>query len=176
MENKILCAYAVSGKKANVAQLVEHALGKGEVIGSIPIIGSIIIFFNFKFMEFDYTTTTTKAFDEAVQSVQDEITKAGMSVLYIHDVQKTLVEKDFEREPFKIIEFCNAKFADEFLNKDIKIGLCLPCKINVYTKDGHTFVSGMRPIVLSQFFPKADLGDKPKEIDQIIQSIINAAK
>jgi len=24
----------------------------------------------------------------------------------------------------------------EFLNIDIKIGLCLPCKINVYTKDG----------------------------------------
>ena len=27
-------------KDANVAQLVEHAHGKGEVIGSIPIIGS----------------------------------------------------------------------------------------------------------------------------------------
>jgi hypothetical protein len=27
--------------KANVAQLVEHPHGKGEVIGSIPIIGSI---------------------------------------------------------------------------------------------------------------------------------------
>src|SRR3972149_2384056 len=123
-------------------------------------------------MEFDYTTTTTKTFDAAVLSVQDEITKAGMRVLYVHDVQKTLAEKGFEREPFKIIEFCNAKFADEFLNKDIKIGLCLPCKINVYTKDGQTVISGMRPIVLSQFFPQADLGDKPREINQIIQSII----
>ena len=81
-------------------------------------------------MEFDYTITTTKAFDKAVQVVQDEIVKAGMRVLYIHDVQKTLSEKGFEREPFKIVEFCNAKFANEFLNLDIKIGLCLPCKIN----------------------------------------------
>ena len=127
-------------------------------------------------MEFDYTTTTTKKFDETVQNVQDEITKVGMRVLYVNDVQKTLDEKGFEREPFKIIEFCNAKFANEFLNKDIKIGLCLPCKINVYTKDGKTFISGMRPIVLSQFFPQADLGERPKEIDQIIQSIINNAK
>lgn len=127
-------------------------------------------------MEFDYTIITTKAFDTVVQNVQDEIAKAGMRVLYIHDVQKTLGEKSFEREPFKIIEFCSAKFANEFLNKDIKIGLCLPCKINVYIKDGQTFISGMRPIILPQFFPQANLGERPKEIDQIIQSIINNAR
>ena len=127
-------------------------------------------------MEFDYTTTTTKTFDEAVQSVQDEIAKVGMRVLYVHDVQKTLCEKGFQREPFKIIEFCNAKFANEFLNIDIKIGLCLPCKINVYTKDEQAYISGMRPIVLPQFFPQADFGERPKEIDQMIQNIINNAK
>ena len=127
-------------------------------------------------MEFDYTIITTKTFDEAVESVQEEIGKSGMRVLYVHDVQKTLGEKGFEREPFKIIEFCNAKFANEFLNKDIKLGLCLPCKINVYTKECQTFISGMRPIILPQFFPQADLGERPKEIDQIIQNIINNAK
>ncbi len=127
-------------------------------------------------MEFDYTITTKKTFDIATQSVQDEIAKANMRVLYIHDVQKALTEKGFERDSFKIIEFCSAKFANEFLNKDIKIGLCLPCKINVYIKDGRTFISGMRPIILSQFFPQADLGERPKEIDQIIQNIINKAK
>ena len=127
-------------------------------------------------MEFDYTLTTNKAFDEAVQRIQDEITRAGMRVLYIHDVQETLGEKGFQREPFKIIEFCSAKFANEFLNKDIKIGLCLPCKINVYIKDGQTFISGMRPIFFSQFFPHVDLGERPQEIDQIIQNIINNAK
>jgi|SRR3989338_6871528 len=127
-------------------------------------------------MEFDYTIITTKSFNEAVQDVQNEIAKVGMRVLYIHDVQETLGEKGFKREPFKIVEFCNAKFANEFLEKDIKLGLCLPCKINVYTKDGQTFISGMRPIILPYFFPQADLGERPKEIDQIIQNIINNAK
>ncbi|MBI4975195.1 DUF302 domain-containing protein [Candidatus Peregrinibacteria bacterium] len=127
-------------------------------------------------MEFDYTAATTKTFDEAVSSVQDEITKAGMSVLYIHDVQKKLAEKGFKREPFKIVEFCNAKFANEFLKIDTKIGLCMPCKINVYVKDGQTFISGMRPIILPQFSPQANFGEIPKEIDQIIQNIIDNAK
>lgn len=127
-------------------------------------------------MEFDYTITTTKPVSEAVESVQDEIAKAGMRVLHIHDVQRTLGEKGFEREPFQIIEFCSAKYANEFLNKDIKIGLCLPCKINVYVKDGQTFISGMRPIVLSQFFPNARLGALPKEIDAKIEGIVNNSK
>lgn len=127
-------------------------------------------------MQFDYTTTTTKTFNEAVDNVQDQIAKAGMRVLYVHDVQKSLAEKGFQRDPFKIIEFCNAKFANEFLNADIKIGLCMPCKINVYVQDGQTVISGMRPIILPQFFPNADLGERPQEIDAIIQNIINSAK
>ena len=127
-------------------------------------------------MNFDYTQTTSKSFDSAVKSVEEEITKAGMRVLHIHDVQKTLTEKGFPRESFKIVEFCNAKYANDFLNADIKIGLCMPCKINVYIQDGQTVISGMRPTVLSHFFPNADLGDNPQEIDKKIQDIINNSK
>ena len=127
-------------------------------------------------MEFDYTVETAKSFDSAVKDVEEKIAEAGMRVLYVHDVQKTLSEKGFEREPFKIVEFCNAKYASEFLNADIKIGLCMPCKINVYVKDGQTFISGMRPIILPQFFPNTDLGAKPEEIDRIIRNIIDNAK
>ena len=127
-------------------------------------------------MEFDYTTTTTKKFDEAVHRVQEEIARSGMKVLHVHDVQKTLNEKGFEREPFKIIEFCNAKYADAFLSADIKIGLCMPCKINVYVKDGQMVISGMRPIILPQFFPNANLGRMPEEVDSMVRNIIDNAK
>ena len=115
---------------------------------------------------FDYTVSTKKSFDEAVKSVEEETKKAGFRVLYIHNVTATLSEKNFQIEPFKIVEICNAKSAYAVLQADINIGLCLPCKINVYIKDKQTFISGMRPIILSQFFPKANLGDLPKEIDQ----------
>ena len=127
-------------------------------------------------MNFDYTVSTKKSFDEAVKSVTEETKKVGFRVLYVHDVAATLAEKSFQIEPFKIIEICNAKSAYAVLKADIKIGLCLPCKINVYIKDKQIFISGMRPIILSQFFPKADLGNLPKEVDQIIQNIINNSK
>ncbi|MEK7553074.1 MAG: DUF302 domain-containing protein [Patescibacteria group bacterium] len=127
-------------------------------------------------MEFDYTVNTTKDFDSAVESVQKETQDAGMRVLYVHDMQKTLAEKGFQRDPFKIIEVCHAKYAHEFLNADIKIGLCEPCKINVYIKDGMTFISAMRPIVLPQFFPQADLKNMPAEMDQMLRDIVDKAK
>ena len=127
-------------------------------------------------MDFDYTIITSKKFNEAVNAVQREIAQAGMRVLHIHDVQKTLGEKGFKRESFQIIEFCNAKYADTFLSADIKIGLCMPCKINVYIKYSLVFISCMRPIILSQFFPDANLGDIPREIDEKIKNIIDSTK
>lgn len=127
-------------------------------------------------MDFDYTVTTKKSFDETVKSVEKETKKSGFRVLHIHDVAATLKEKNFEIEPFKIIEICNAKSAYAVLKADMKIGLCLPCKINVYQKDGQTYISGMRPIILSQFFPKANLGSLPTKIDAIIRKIIDASK
>lgn len=127
-------------------------------------------------MDFDYTVTTEKSFEETVSALGEETKKAGFKVLYIHDVTATLKEKGFEIEPFKIIEICNAKSAYAVLQADIKIGLCLPCKINVYQKDGETHISGMRPLILSQFFPQANLGNLPKEVDEIIRGIIDRSK
>lgn len=127
-------------------------------------------------MEFDYTVTTQKDFDSTVSAVQAEIARAGFRVLYVHDVEKTLDEKGFKIDPMRIIEFCNAKSAYTVLQADAKIGLCLPCKINVYIKDGQTFISGMRPIILPKFFPQAQLGNLPEEIDALIRTIIDNSK
>lgn len=127
-------------------------------------------------MDFDYTVTSIKSFENAVEKVVQETKNAGFRVLYIHDVTKTLAEKGFTIEPFKIIEICNAKNAYNALRADLKIGLCLPCKINVYQKDGKTYISGMRPIILPQFFPKANLGNLPTEVDTIIRDIIDMSK
>lgn len=127
-------------------------------------------------MDFDYTVTTKKSFEKAIFSVVKTTKNSGFKVLYIHDVAKTLIEKGFKIEPFMIIEICNAKSAYAVLKADMKIGLCLPCKINVYQKSGKTYISGMRPIVLPQFFPQAKLRNLPIEIDKLIRLIIDRSK
>jgi len=126
--------------------------------------------------EMSYTVATDRPFDEAVAAVEAETAARGFRVLHVHDVQATLKEKGFEREPMKIIEICNAKYANRVLTSDIGIGLFLPCKINVYTKGGRTYISALRPTLLASFFPGAPLGETPAEVDQIVRDIVDAAR
>lgn len=58
-------------------------------------------------------------------------------MLHTHDVAATLGEKGFRRDPLKIVEICNARYANEVLQKDIMAALMLPCPIAVYEKEGN---------------------------------------
>lgn len=52
----------------------------------------------------------------------------------------------------------------------------MPCKINVWVKDGKTVISGLRPTVLAQLFPHADLGTVPQEVEKLIVAIVDEAR
>jgi len=132
--------------------------------------------FLFYMLNFVYTATSDKPFALTVEAISRAIGEAGMRVLHIHDVQQTLAEKGFARPPFKIIEFCSAKYASTFLEKDPLIGLCMPCKINVYEQSGQVIIAAMRPTVLPEFFPNLGLDEQVAEIDRLIHNIVNQAK
>jgi uncharacterized protein (DUF302 family) len=90
-------------------------------------------------------------------------------------VAATLAEKGFPRDPLKIVEVCNARYANEVLQKDISISLLLPCPISVYTEQGKTFISTMRPSVLADFFPDADIKAIAAEVEKKVLEIVDAA-
>lgn len=127
-------------------------------------------------MKFDYTVSTEKAFDQVVSEIQAKTHEKGMSVLHVHDVTATLKGKGFEREPLKIIEICNAKYAHAVLKESETISLMMPCKINVYEKKGKTYISAMLPTIISKFFPEAKLGSVPEEVEKIVRSIVDEVK
>jgi len=126
--------------------------------------------------KFDYTVETKKSFNQAVAAVESKTQEKGFRVLYTHDVQATLAEKGFQREPLKIVEICNAKYASQVLEKDIKISLMLPCPISVYTERGKTFISALRPKVMKDFYPDAKIEQLAEEVDRIVTTIIDEAK
>jgi len=127
-------------------------------------------------IEFDYTVGTHKDFENAVISVRKATEAKGWTVLHVHDVREILAVKGFQQEPLKIIEICSGKYANQFLNADRLISLCMPCRISVYIKDGKTFISGMRPLLLSQFFPNLGLEEFTDEVDQKVREIVDEAK
>ncbi|MHB1125650.1 MAG: DUF302 domain-containing protein [Bacillota bacterium] len=127
-------------------------------------------------VEVAYMATSEKSFDTVVEECSAKIAEKGFRVLHIHDVQASLAEKGFQREPYKIIELCNARYAHQVLQKDSMIGLMMPCKINVYLENGKTVLNALRPIVLARFFPEAELDQVAREVDQIVCGIVDEVK
>ncbi len=123
-----------------------------------------------------YVVESSRSFDELVEDVQKKVAENGFRVLYVHDVQKTLQDKGFPFPGYKIVELCNAKLAHAVLQADRNIGLMMPCKINVYERDGKRFIAGMLPTLISEFFPDASIGNAPEEVEKVIRKIIDEVK
>jgi uncharacterized protein (DUF302 family) len=66
--------------------------------------------------------------------------------------------------------------SSQVLAKDIKISLMLPCPISVYTQEGKTYISTLRPKVISDFYPQADIKALAEEVDKIVLSIVDETK
>ena len=125
---------------------------------------------------FERTVTTDKAFDEAVSAIERKAGEKGFRVLHTHDVAATLAEKGFPREPLKIIEICNAKYASQVLAKDVKLSLMLPCPISVYEEMGKTHISTLLPSSIVRFYPEAGIEDLAAEVERIVLDVIEAAR
>lgn len=123
-----------------------------------------------------YTVTTDKAFDDAVRAVEAETASQGFRVLHVHDVAATLSEKGFDREPLKIVEICNARYADRVLSEHIEISAFLPCKVTVYRREGTTYLSALRPTVMGRFFPGAIVAEVASEVETVVRSIVDRAR
>jgi uncharacterized protein (DUF302 family) len=125
---------------------------------------------------FEYTVVSAKPVEEAVAAVEKKSAEKGFRVLHIHDVAATLAEKGFPREPLKVVEICNAKYASQVLDKDVKISLMLPCPISVYRKDGKTHISTLLPTSMVEFFPDAGIASVAEAVERAVLEIIAEAR
>ncbi len=128
-----------------------------------------------KIENFIYIIETDKNFDQAVVSVLKAVDKKGWTIFQVHDMKERLESKGFDHKPLKIIEICSGKYGDHFLNKDRLISILLPCRINVLQEEGKVRIIGIKPALISQFFP--EIGEEiAKEFENDIKEIIDVAK
>ena len=125
--------------------------------------------------DFAYIVETKKTFDNAVVFVLKAVEQKGWTLFQIYDVKERLATKGFEQKPLKIIEICSGKYANQFLNKNRLISLCMPCKINVFEENGKIKIVGMKPSMISQFFPEVSQKEA-EEAEKDVKEIVNNAK
>lgn len=125
---------------------------------------------------FEYTVISAKPMEEAVSAIEKKSAEKGFRVLHTHDFAATLTEKGFPREPLKVVEICNAKYASQVLDKDVKTSLLLPCPISVYLKDGKTHISTLLPTSMIEFFPDAGIAGVAEAVERSVLEIIAEAR
>ena len=123
---------------------------------------------------FEFTVETKNSFDETVAAVEEKSVENGFRVLHTHDVTATLREKGFPRESQKIVEICNARYANEVLNKDVKVAVMLPCPISVYTQEGKTRITTLLPTAIAISFPRQE-SDVAAEVEKAVLAIVKSA-
>ncbi len=127
-----------------------------------------------KIDDFAYIVETEKSFDDAVVSILKAVEQKGWALFQIYDVKERLAAKGFEQKPLKIIEICSGKYANQFLNKNRLVSLCMPCKINVLEEDGNVKIIGMKPTMISQFFPEVSKKEAEEVEKDVIEMVDNA--
>ena len=61
------------------------------------------------------------------------------------------------------------------LAADVKVGLMLPCPIMVYAEGGRVFITTMRPSLIADFFPQADVSAVAGQVEDVLVGVIDTA-
>lgn len=94
-------------------------------------------------------TKTKLTYEKAIQEVEKLLKEEGFGVLTTIDVKKTLKEKanvDFRK--YVILGACHPQLAHQAFQKELEIGLLLPCNVVVYEEGNECVVSVLDPMAM----------------------------
>ncbi len=125
-------------------------------------------------MSYYFSKVVSYGFDEAIEKVTEELTKAGFGILTQIDVQKTLKEKkNIDWRPYRILGACNPSFAHLALESEDKIGLMMPCNVVVQeTPAGAVEVSAVDPRASMQAVDNPELGAIAGDVSSKLREVV----
>ena len=126
-------------------------------------------------MEYLYSTTSSRPFEETIEQVTEQLKKEGFGVLTEIDVKDTLKKKlDVDFKKYRILGACNPEFAHNALQVEDKIGVMLPCNVVVEEhEDGTVEVSAVNPIASMQAVQNDKLESIATEVRDRLKRVIN---
>lgn len=123
-----------------------------------------------------YEKSTSKSFDQAVESVVNSLSEQNFGVLWKLNFKDKLKEKgiDFDKN-FMILEVCNPKQASVVLSAHIDVGYFLPCKVVVYESGSDVRIGMMNADMLIGMLGYEDLKETAEQVQQILKTAIDNA-
>jgi uncharacterized protein (DUF302 family) len=126
--------------------------------------------------KFGFGKTVDLGFEDAVETVTEELGKEGFGVLTEIDVQATLKKKLGEdMRPYKILGACNPPLAHQAVSAVPEIGLLLPCNVLVReTDEGKVRVSFMDPGAVLGLVDNPDVEPLAAEVKTRLERVLAA--
>ncbi len=115
-------------------------------------------------------------FDEAIETVTEELGKEGFGVLTEIDVSATMKKKlDEDMPPYRILGACNPTLAHQAITAVPEIGLLLPCNVLVREEeDGQVRVSFMDPESVLILVDHPGVGPLAVQVKEKLQRVLAA--
>lgn len=89
-----------------------------------------------------YTTHTSTNIETVKSELETKAKESGFGVLHTYNFKQILHTKGFPIEKeITVYEICNPPGAQQALSALAAISVYLPCRISIYTEDGHTTLS-----------------------------------
>ena len=126
--------------------------------------------------KFGFGKAVDLGFEEAIETVTEELSKEGFGVLTEIDVQATLKKKLGEdMRPYKILGACNPPLAHQAVTAVPEIGLLLPCNVLVReTDDGTVRVSFMDPGSVLGLVDNPDVEPLAEQVKEKLERVLAA--
>ena len=126
--------------------------------------------------KFGFGKPVDLGFDEAVDTVTEELGKEGFGVLTEIDVQATLKKKLGEdMRPYRILGACNPPLAHQDVTAVPEIGLLLPCNVLVREDDdGKVHVSFMDPGSVLGLVDNPDVEPLAEQVKEKLERVLAA--
>lgn len=127
-------------------------------------------------MEYYFSKTLNKSFDDAVKLTIEALKIEGFGVISEINMHEKLKEKlgvDFKR--YKILGACNPPLAFKALQAEEKIGTMLPCNVLVIEQGQNKIeIAGVNPVASMQAITNPALGNVALEVTNKLKKVIDS--
>lgn len=127
-------------------------------------------------MSYYFTKQIRKGFEEAINTLAEELKKEGFGILSEIDVKDTLKKKiDVDFRKYKILGACNPHFAHKALLTEDKIGVLLPCNfIAQEIEPDLTEIACMNPLVAMKEVDNDSMENIVAEVTRKLSNVMEA--
>lgn len=114
------------------------------------------------------------SFGEVLKKLNDEMSKLGFGLISEIDMDKKFQDKlNVTIQPYKILGYCNPKFAYEAVKENSDIGIFLPCTVVAkQISDSKVEIVSVSPSSLMSMMNNEKLTQMSVEVTEILKEVI----